>query len=251
MPNITKTLTIKFNTLFKALTNPSVYNSRHEEGLLLELFQNFNKGKFVDIGGNHPSSAISRIFWPYEWQGFVVEPLPHHAQQFRDINIDVEECAVTSPEIATTKEMTFTVAGRQSTLDSTQIMDNQVITGSITVTVKTLDELLKKREWTHINLLSIDTEGTEVDVLRGIDFSITTFDLILIEDWARDFSIHRYLVSYGYKRVRRTGFNSWYVPNSTPWKISLYGRLQFFRKFVLSMPFKKLRKWRHERMSQH
>jgi len=238
-------------SIIDALFKASVFTAENEAKFIHDFFPYNTSGYYIDIGANHPDSAVSKIFWNTTWKGFVIEPLPYHAQQFRNINIEVEECAVTSPEIAASKKTTFTTAGRQSTLDAMQIMDSTVITGDITVTVKTLDELLKTRGLTHINLLSIDTEGTEVDVLRVIDFSKTTFDLILIEDCARDFSIHRHLVSHNYKRVRRTGFNSWYVPNSTPWKISLYGRFQFFRKFVLSMPFKKLRKWRHERMSQH
>jgi FkbM family methyltransferase len=232
--------------LANLLIKPSIYKSSYEERFLIDFFSNTNQGIFVDIGGNHPDSAVSKIFWDTLWKGFVVEPLPDHAQKFRDSNIDVEECALTSPEKATAGEMTFTVADRQSTLDAQQIMDDHVITGAINVTVKTLGELVKERGWKHLNFLSIDTEGTEVDVLRGTNFSEITCDLILIEDWGRDFSIHHYLTSQGFKRVRRTGFNSWYIPKSTPWITSLYGRLQFFRKFILSMPFKKLRKWRHE-----
>lgn len=225
---------------------PSVYRDSFEKELLTEFFSERSRGTYIDIGGNRPDSAVSKIFWNTIWEGFVVEPLPEHAQQFRDQNIDVEECAVTSPEKAQIGKTIFTVAGRQSTLDSKQIMDTQVVTGSITVSVKTLNELIQKRGWSHINFLSVDTEGTEVDVLRGLDLNKITCDLILIEDWGRDFSIHRHLTSNGFKRVQRTGFNSWYIPKEHPWTISIFGRLQFFRKFILSMPFKKLRKWRHE-----
>ena len=230
---------------------PSVYPASFEEDFILEFFSDTDQGVFVDIGGNLPENAVSKLFWDRNWKGFVVEPLPENAHRFRDAGVDIEECALTSPENATVEKMSFTVAGRQSTLDAQQIMDNRVVTGTVEVAVYTLGDLLRKRGWTHLHFLSIDTEGTEVDVLKGIDFDKVSCDLILIEDWGRDFSIHRYLTSHGFKRIRRTGFNSWYIPVVTPWTISLYGRLQFFRKFVLSMPFKRLRKWRHERMEQH
>jgi len=239
-----------YNILLEKLLTPSIYPSTHEQELLLKFFNNTKNGKYIDIGGNHPDSAVSKIFWEIEWEGFVVEPLTNYADKFRKLNIDTEECALTSPEKATSGQLSFTVANRQSTLDAQQIMDRRVITGTINVPVTTLGNLLDKRGWTRIDFLSIDTEGTEVDVLRGINFEKTIFKLILIEDWGRDFSIHIYLTEKKYKRVLRTGFNSWYIPQSTPWVISLYGRLQFLRKFVLSMPFKKLRKWRHKNMKK-
>jgi len=230
------------------LIKPAVFPASFEENFLIEFFSITDRGTYVDIGGNQPDNAVSKIFWNSDWNGFIVEPLPENAQLFRDAGVDIEECALTSPENATVEKMSFTIAGRQSTLDAQQIMDNRVVTGTIEVSIHTLGELLNKRGWNHLNFLSIDTEGTEVDVLRGIDFNKISCDLILIEDWGRDFSIHRYLTAQGFKRIRRTGFNSWYIPAAVPWSISLYGQLQFFRKFVLSMPFKKLRKWRHEHM---
>jgi hypothetical protein len=54
-------------------------------------------------------------------------------------------------------------------------------------------------------------------------------------------SLHRYLRSRGYKWMRRTGLNSWYVPNDAPVTVPLKGRLQFVRKHYLSLPFRHLR----------
>ncbi|MBT4132640.1 MAG: hypothetical protein HOE44_18205, partial [Candidatus Marinimicrobia bacterium] len=98
------------NILTNYLTKPSVYQNSHEEDFLLNFFFHTNKGVFVDIGGNLPDNAVSRIFWNTNWDGFVVEPLPDHAQLFRDANINVEEFALTSPEKATNGKMSFTIA---------------------------------------------------------------------------------------------------------------------------------------------
>jgi hypothetical protein len=45
----------------------------------------------------------------------------------------------------------------------------------------------------------------------------------------------------GYKRVRRTGNNSWYVPGETDFPNSLFGRWQLLRKYYLSLPVRRLR----------
>jgi len=234
-------------TLYRNLIQPSVFKSTKEKELLTSFFKHIKHGFYIDIGANQPNNAVSNIFWNTKWQGFIVEPLPEYAELFRKINIDTEECALTSPENLIKRKMTFSVAGRKSTLNTNHLIDQKIIKRKIQVHVKTLDELIKKRGWSHINLLSIDTEGTEVDVLRGINLDEVKCDLILIEDWGRDLSIHSYLTKHGYKRIRRTGFNSWYIPKEKDWKVSLFGKLQFFRKFILSMPFRKLRKWRHKK----
>ena len=177
-----------------------------------------------------------------------MEPLPQNAELFRAIpGITIEECALTSKSKVADRQAVFTVAGQQSTLDRSKINDKSVIDTEIVVSLATLDELLTKHAIDHIDLLSIDTEGTEIDVLEGFNFSNTTVQMILIEDWGRDFSLHRYLTSKGYQRVRRTGFNSWYVPIATPFPISFFGHLQMFRKFVLGMPGRRYKKWQNER----
>jgi len=65
--------------------------------------------------------------------------------------------------------------------------------------------------------------------------------LILMEDLALNLHIHRALTARGYKWVRRTGLNSWYVPADSPMRISPFGQWQFVRKHNLGVPFRHLR----------
>jgi hypothetical protein len=64
----------------------------------------------------------------------------------------------------------------------------------------------------RIDFLSIDTEGTELDVLLGFDLARHRPRLILIEDKLYHLSKHSYLTRHGYKLVKRTVLNNWYVP---------------------------------------
>jgi hypothetical protein len=41
--------------------------------------------------------------------------------------------------------------------------------------------------------------------------------------------------------MRRTDLNSWYVPASYDIRVGWLGRLQFLRKYYLSMPFRRIR----------
>ncbi|MHB8189951.1 MAG: FkbM family methyltransferase [Ferrimicrobium sp.] len=50
---------------------------------------------------------------------------------------------------------------------------------TVEVPIRVLDELLQ--DYTHIDLLKIDVEGSEVDVLRGAELSLEKSSLLLVE----------------------------------------------------------------------
>ena len=112
----------------------------------------------------------------------------------------------------------------------------------------TLDSLLQKAGFSKVDFISIDTEGTELDVLRG--FSLTTYRpaLILLEDKCQSLDKHRFLRAQGYKLVKRTELNNWYVPQEVAFGLTTFGeRLKLWRKVFLGLPFRSLRRWRHAR----
>jgi hypothetical protein len=55
---------------------------------------------------------------------------------------------------------------------------------------------------------------------------------------------HSYMLARGYKLVRRTGLNKWYVPRETAFQVSLVGRLQFLRKLYLGLWPRRLKRAR-------
>lgn len=244
---ISKIRLVKFMFFTRA-----VFSNKSESKLLADYFSDDVSGYYVDVGGNLPQNSISKQFVDMGWDGLIIEPIPENVDQFISAGRNnVWQGAVTSPEEALKREATFYLAGRNgahSSLDGDAISPTSLQNKNIQVALSTLDELLTKFGVKSVSFLSIDTEGTEVDVLRGIDLAKFNVKLLLVEDWGRDFNIHRHMVNKGYKRVRRTGFNSWYIQKSdNSITVSLFGRLQFFRKFYLSMPFKNLRLWRHKR----
>jgi FkbM family methyltransferase len=118
----------------------------------------------------------------------------------------------------------------------------------ITVPVMTLDFILLSAGVASIQFLSVDVEGAEIDVLSGLSFDRYRPDLILLEDFADDLSRHQFMRNREYKRVRRTGNNSWYVPNETSFHLSWFGRFQLLRKYYLSLPIRRMKNFvRRER----
>ncbi|HXE43212.1 MAG TPA: hypothetical protein VN516_09330, partial [Candidatus Baltobacteraceae bacterium] len=77
---------------------------------------------------------------------------------------------------------------------------------------------------------------------RGFDFEKYRPSLILIEDGVRTLEKHRFLKRRGYKLVKRTTLNNWYVPKDAPFRMTFWlERLELFRKMFLGLPFRKIR----------
>ena len=138
--------------------------------------------------------------------------------------------------------MQLHLRGGYSSLHESLVIAGLEHQGTVTVSVRTLDDILKDAKAPcPIDFVSIDVEGFEVAVLDGFDLDHWRPRLILIEDHAQDLNLHRALLQRGYKWVRRTGLNAWYVPADHPMQVGWLGRLQFFRKYYLSLPTRRVR----------
>ncbi len=221
-----------------------------EDGLKEEFFGGTREGFFVDVGANDPKKGSQS--WRLEqlgWRGVVVEPQPRLAQQHKEQrNAAVFACVCSSLENAG-KTLPFQVSGIHSSLDLNFFVAGMRKKEIIQVPARTLDDILAEAKApAPIDFLSIDVESHEIEVLTGATLTRWQPRLILIEDLALNTRLHRYLRSHGYKWVRRTGLNGWYVPEPTPFRVSAFGRWQFFREHYLGTPFRHFRetkrKWR-------
>jgi FkbM family methyltransferase len=176
------------------------------------------------------------------WRGILIEPQPALAQKLRERrHALVFACACSSPQNAG-KNLPFQVSGIHSSLDPNFFVAGMRKDEMIEVPVRTLDDVLTEAKApVPIDLLSIDVESHEIDVLNGLTLARWRPRLILIEDLALNLRLHRVLLSRGYKWVRRTGLNSWYVPTASPMSVGAFGRWQFFRKHYLGVPFRHVR----------
>jgi hypothetical protein len=86
------------------------------------------------------------------------------------------------------------------------------VVARIPVAVRTLDDILAECQAPHVDLLSVDTEGTELDVLRGLNLESHHPSLLLVEDHMDSLDVFFYLKRHGYKLIQRTPPNNWWVP---------------------------------------
>ncbi|MCL5966775.1 MAG: FkbM family methyltransferase [Deltaproteobacteria bacterium] len=218
-----------------------------EQSLVWEFFDFATEGFFMEVGAHDPK-YLSQT-WLLErvgWRGILVEPLPEQCELLRRERpgSKVHEVAVSSPDKTGTAD--FHVCGMFSSLEK-NVADNRIrYEAAITRRVVTLDAILREENVVALDFLSLDTEGTEFDVLRGFDIRKYEPRLILIEDTVTGLDKHAHLLSAGYRLVRRTGSNNWYVPRNSPRDASILDRIRLFRKMYLGTPFRAFR-FRRER----
>lgn len=135
-----------------------------------------DQGTFVEVGagdGRH----LSNTWWlanEKHWTGLLVEPDPRQTARLKANRPEsnVETCAAGSA--TGTARFGLTPCPEHSGLlrDAPQQIDVQV---------QTLTTLLHRNDIDHIDVLSIDTEGTELDVWAGLDLERWRPRLVIIE----------------------------------------------------------------------
>jgi FkbM family methyltransferase len=233
-------------------TERAIFPANAERQFRKEFFGGTCNGYFVDVGANEPEEASQS--WDLEqlgWHGVLVEPQPSLAQKLKEQrSAAVFACACSSPQNAG-KTLPFQIAGIFSSLNLDFFVAGMRKGEVIEVPVRTLDDILEEANApTPIDLLSIDVESHEVDVLNGLTLTRWQPRLIVIEDIVQNRRLHWLLRSRGYKWVRRTGFNSWYVPVTSPLSVSPWGHWQFFRKYYLGTPIRNFRDYKRKKREQ-
>jgi FkbM family methyltransferase len=177
-------------------------------------------GYFVEFGAtNGVDLSNSYLLETVGWSGLVAEPSKGWHQALiknRKCSIDLRCVWDGSGQTISFSE---TSAGEFSTVAEFRHSDhnNRSHAKEYTVETVSLNDLLEQHKApSHIDYLSIDTEGSEHIILRALDFKKWTFGIITVEhNFAaiRRQQIHGLLSDNGYRRVFEgiTKWDDWYV----------------------------------------
>ena len=213
--------------------------------LVWEYFGAKTAGFFLEAGANHPTKGSQTcLFEERGWRGILVEPIAKNCELLRQHRPGsrIFQCALGAPEQRGRVRMN--VAAGNDGLSGLAVNDGVIVERVEEVELRTLDEVLAEAGNPKLDLMSIDVEGFELQVFCGLDLVRHQPALLLVEDHLQNLSVHRHLVRHGYKLVKRTGLNNWYVPKHQPFHMATWKeRLKLFRKMFLSLPFRKLKRW--------
>jgi FkbM family methyltransferase len=183
------------------------------------------KGYFVEFGATN-GVDLSNTFLlekSFGWSGILCEPARDwHGELSNNRSGPIDTRCVYSVSGQRIK-FSETSIGELSTITSFLKSDaNRILRkNSATYEVETVslaDLLSAHGAPTYIEFLSIDTEGSEYEILRNFDFSKYSFGLICVEHNFTDnrFKLHELMTLNGYVQVfpELSAFDDWYVSST-------------------------------------
>lgn len=177
-------------------------------------------GFFVEFGATDGIELSNTYLLEreYDWNGILSEPDPSWQvglKKNRNCSLD-DRCVWRK----TGEELEFISAGGLSTLTESigesRLQDENSLDRFSVKTVSLEDLLREHNAPRDIDFLSVDTEGSELDIISSFDFSKYSFNAIAIEHnySPRREDLHSILEGAGYSRVFEyvSRWDDWYVP---------------------------------------
>lgn len=163
---------------------------------------NFNDGFYIEAGAHNGIRQSNTLFLERNlgWKGILVEPNTkkfHMCKQYRATNNLFYNCALSPSENITEMCGNFSeddegesLAASTTLLLDLEYYDEFFKSGlikrinereHIIVPAKTLNSILEENKINHVDFMSLDIEGFELEVLRYFNFSKFNISYILIE----------------------------------------------------------------------
>ena len=211
------------------------YSQCQEDHFLNEtIFKNKKNGIYIELGALDGILYSNKKFFEdsLNWTGILIEP---HPDKFKSLLINrpnnylfnnLVSCYKEPLEFRYFVDCHAAVSGVVNTLsqhhfdtyfESSNIWNQSLPQNKIFIEPKSLTEIVKKTNITHIDLLSLDVEGHEYEVLKSWDFSIP-IDIVLIETLdvqpERDELCREILLKNNYKFITKYKHNEIYAINT-------------------------------------
>jgi FkbM family methyltransferase len=203
------------------------YSQFGEDRHLQALFGGKTAGACVEVGANDGRTGSNTLFFEQlGWDCVLVEANPELCAVLRrERTGQVFECAASAEEGVATLQLSEgeAWANQISTICVGEAAERalnrgRVTTRAVQVRTRPLDDILGEAGLATIDFITIDVEGHELEVLKGLTLDRWRPAILIIEDNIR-FTGHRvreHLNRQGYVRFFRTGINDWYAHESNP-----------------------------------
>lgn len=188
---------------------------------VLEYYSQKKEGYFIEIGAYDGVSLSNTLLLEnHGWSGICIEPLPKvYAELVKNRKCKTYNCAVDN---VSGKTLSFVEAdmlsGDIDRIDLDRIKQEfgvDKLKETIKVETQNLTEILiDAGAPKFIEFLSLDTEGSELDILKGLDHSLFTFGYISVEHNYKEpvrSQIKNFLVSKGYTFYKENKWDDDYV----------------------------------------
>jgi len=212
---------------FFGASNPQI------DKILASAFPPGYKGVCIDIGaGDGKLGSNSLYFERRGWNCLCIEPNPIYEEYLRETREKVVNAAIANSDKDTMPLHVFKVITtdvhdgdpphQYGALTSLKVDEklyerfkNQgfiLQEYDVETKVMTLTDCIEQNSFpTNIDFISIDTEGTELDVIKSIDFNKITVSMFVIENNFKTTEVEDYLKQYGYIKHLSHEENDFYI----------------------------------------
>ena len=195
-----------------------------EDLILAKLFNYKPTGFFIDVGANEPVKLNNTyLFYKLGWKGLNFEPIPELAEKFKSKRSN--DIVINKAMSNFVGEAEFSAGKNEYEVNSSLLKVNLPKQKMIKVFVDKLENILDQLKVKEIDFISIDTEGTEVDVLEGLNLDKYRPRFILVEyntaSKAND-KLFPFLISKGYQPFYINTWNIIFTENFSEDAIKCY-----------------------------
>jgi FkbM family methyltransferase len=164
-----------------------------DEYLYNKFFKDIKDGFYVDIGAHDGKTASNTLFFDkFGWRGICVEPIYDRfleleknrtSKNYNCVISDIDSEYVDFAKIEGYAEMLSGIIENYSEKHKKRILDDCKNHNCKKEKIKVKNEkFFKIVNEKNINFLSLDTEGSEEDILESINFDEYIIDIICFED---------------------------------------------------------------------
>jgi FkbM family methyltransferase len=199
-----------------------------EDVAIAKLLRPQRRGTYVDVGANHPFVGLNTAYlYMLGWSGLAIDPNPAFSPEFkqrrpRDVHLTLgvaeNDSELTYFEFNQDVLNTFSADRAQQLTDEGNgpIRKRQIPCRPLRTIIA---EHLSNR---HIDLLSVDCEGFDLEVLKSADLARLRPTVIVVEDFMRYVEFRDampagefdcYLRTEGYSPIFQSAWSSIYIAN--------------------------------------
>ena len=214
---------IKKGTINKKELNKNMksYADYETDLEIQKYFEPGYSGVCIDIGAGVGTERSNTYYFEKKyWRCLCIEPNPglyNHMRMYRRLALNIACSNYDKKGVPFqiysindgNQEAISSLVVDQRLVDSHKGMINKV--EEIKVEVKKLDTVLSRINLEKIDFVSIDTEGTELEVLMGFDINRWKPILFIIENNFEESKFLDYLRDFGYKFSQRIGVNDFFT----------------------------------------
>lgn len=197
------------------------YSQNFEDRLIWNLLKDQSKlGTYIDIGSGHPIwGSNTYLFYRKGWRGVLIDPIKRNITLSKIVRLrDLSYQKIIANKC---EEITFYEFNPYEYSTSSYDVYLERVNSGLTLKKRTeiesirLENILSKIEINYPLILSIDTEGTEFEILQSFNIAKWKPEVICVEERGNPLfaktNIKEFLEANGYKLVAYTGLSSIYL----------------------------------------